>query len=124
MPKIHGIFLIFILFAQLNGDAQSDKLFFDLTSGGGRLFPTLKMKDLAGPVTFFNAKLGFENVGKKGVATYLQLPGNRNRKRLDFFDSYGMPELTCFIMKETFAKLKMIINSKTFWQQVCSGGMN
>ncbi len=65
MTKRYAIFLIFILLIQIKGRSQSNNLFFELTSGSGRLYPTPKMKNLAGPVTFLNARLGLKTLGKK-----------------------------------------------------------
>lgn len=65
MAKLYSILLVFTLLIHNNGKAQQNKLFFDFTSGGGRLFPNPKMKNLAGPVTFFNAMLGLKTLGQK-----------------------------------------------------------
>jgi hypothetical protein len=65
MTRKQYIFLIFCLLIQFSGKAQSDQLFFDFTSGGGTLIPHPKMKNLGGPVTFFNARLGLKTWGKK-----------------------------------------------------------
>ena len=57
--------LIFCLLMYYSGIAQDKKIFFDFTSGGGRLYPNAYESHLAGPVTFFNARLGLKTLGQK-----------------------------------------------------------
>ena len=64
MTQQNLIILIFTLLICNQSPAQTNRLFFDLTGGGGRLFPHSKMQNLAGPVTFFNAKLGLKTQGE------------------------------------------------------------
>ena len=59
------IFLLLCLLIFYSSIAQDKEIFFDLTSGGGRLFPNAYVSYLAGPVTFFNAKLGLKTLGQK-----------------------------------------------------------
>lgn len=65
MNKKYLIFFIFIFLIRINSIAQHDNLYFDLIGGGGRLFPHPKFQYLAGPVAFYNARLGFKTFGKK-----------------------------------------------------------
>ncbi len=59
------IFLILCLLIYYSSIAQEKKIFFDFTSGGGRLYPHPYVSHLAGPVTFFNARLGLKTLGQK-----------------------------------------------------------
>ena len=59
------IFLILCLLIYYSSIAQDKKIFFDLTSGGGRLYPNAYESHLAGPVTFFNARIGLKTLGQK-----------------------------------------------------------
>jgi hypothetical protein len=66
MTKLLYNILIFTILIQATAVAQSNNLFFDLTGGAGRLVPHHpEMKNLAGPVTFLNARLGLKTMGKK-----------------------------------------------------------
>ena len=58
-------FLILCLLIYCSSVAQDNKIFFDVTSGGGRLYPNAYESHLAGPVTFFNARLGLKTMGQK-----------------------------------------------------------
>jgi hypothetical protein len=66
MTKHFFFLLIITTLIHIEGKAQSNDLFFDLTSGGGRLTPHhAELKNLAGPVSFINARLGLKTFGKK-----------------------------------------------------------
>lgn len=65
MNNKYLIFLIFIFLIQINSKAQLNNLFFDLLGGGGILFPNPKFQYLAGPVAFYNARLGIKTFGLK-----------------------------------------------------------
>lgn len=66
MTKRYFFLLIFILLIQISSKAQRNKLFFDFTGGGGRLTPHHPvLTNLAGPVGFYNARLGFKTQGQK-----------------------------------------------------------
>lgn len=46
--------------------AQRNNLFFDITGGAGRLIPHHpEIRNLAGPVSFFNARFGLKTLGQK-----------------------------------------------------------
>lgn len=64
MTQRNLIILIFTLLIYNQSPAQPNRLFFDLTGGGGRLFPHSKMQNLASSVTFVNAKLGLKTQGQ------------------------------------------------------------
>lgn len=66
MVKKYSFLLIFTLLIHFNSKAQRPNLFFDFTGGGGRLIPHYpSMKDLAGSVAFFNARVGLKTLGQK-----------------------------------------------------------
>ena len=66
MTKLFFFLLIITSLIHIGGKAQSNDLFFDLTSGGGRLTPHHpELRNLAGPVSFINARLGLKTFGKK-----------------------------------------------------------
>ena len=58
--------MIIILLTHINCKAQRNNLFFDITGGSGRLIPHHpEIKNLAGSVSFFNARLGLKTLGQK-----------------------------------------------------------
>jgi hypothetical protein len=65
MKKQYSIVLIFMLLITFSGRPQNNKLFFDFSGGKGVLLPHPRMKNLGGPVTFINARLGFQTMGAK-----------------------------------------------------------
>ena len=66
MVKRHTLFLIFFLIIHINGNAQRSNPFFDFTGGVGRLIPHYEtMNNLAGPVSFLNARIGLKTAGQK-----------------------------------------------------------
>ena len=66
MTKHFFLLLIITSLIHIEGKAQSNDLFFDFTSGGGRLTPHHpEIKNLGGPVSFVNARLGLKTFGKK-----------------------------------------------------------
>jgi len=66
MTKRYCFLLIFILLTHINSKAQRNNLFFDITGGGGRLTPHHpEIKNLAGSVSFFNARFGLKTLGQK-----------------------------------------------------------
>lgn len=66
MTKPCFLLLIFIQLASFSSNAQQNNLFFDLTGGGGRLYPHHpEMRLFAGPVSFFNARMGLKTRGQK-----------------------------------------------------------
>ena len=65
MTKKIYISLIFIILIHNIGKPQNNRLFFDFSSGGGKLLPHPKMQNLAGAVTFFNARVGLKTLGQK-----------------------------------------------------------
>ena len=66
MTKPCFLLLTFILLASFHSNAQQNNLFFDITGGSGRLYPHHpEMKPFAGPVSFFNARLGLKTRGQK-----------------------------------------------------------
>ena len=66
MNKRYFFLLIITLLIHISSKAQRNNLFFDLTGGGGRIMPHHpELRKLGGPVSFFNAKLGFKTRGQK-----------------------------------------------------------
>jgi hypothetical protein len=66
MAKQFSFFLIFTLLVHFSSYAQDNNFFFDITGGSGRLVPHhTELKPFAGPVAFFNAKLGLKTMGQK-----------------------------------------------------------
>ena len=66
MTKLCFLLLIFNLLASFSSNAQQNNLFFDFAGGGGRLYPHHpEMRLFAGPVSFFNARLGLKTRGQK-----------------------------------------------------------
>jgi hypothetical protein len=66
MAKRYSFLLIFTLLIHISIKAQRNNLFFDLTGGSGRLAPHHpELKPFAGPVAFFNARLGLKTLGQK-----------------------------------------------------------
>ena len=65
LHKKQPILLILCFLISYSSIAQDKKIFVDLTSGGGRLYPNAYLRYLAGPVTFFNARLGLKTLGEK-----------------------------------------------------------
>ena len=66
MTKRYFFLLIFISLVHISTKAQRNNLFFDITGGGGRLIPHHpEIRNLAGPVSFFNARFGLKTLGQK-----------------------------------------------------------
>ena len=66
MTQRYFFLLIFILLIHFSSNAQRNNLFFDITGGGGRLIPHHpEIRNLAGAVSFLNARLGLKTGGQK-----------------------------------------------------------
>jgi len=66
MIKRYTFLLIFFIIFHINSRAQQPNLFFDFTGGAGRLMPHYQsMNNLAGPVSFLNARIGLKTLGHK-----------------------------------------------------------
>lgn len=66
MNKRYSFILIFTLLVHFTSYAQDNNFFLEFTGGSGRLIPHHpELNPFAGPVAFFNAKLGFKTMGQK-----------------------------------------------------------
>jgi len=66
MKKKICFLLTITLLIHFGSNAQRNNLFFDFTGGGGRLIPHHpELKNLAGSVSFFNARIGLKTLGQK-----------------------------------------------------------
>ena len=106
--------MIITLLIQFSSQAQLSHLFFDLTGGGGRLMPHYSsMKNLAGYVTFFNARLGLKTMGKKEWQRIYRYPDigiglSHNRLTKNFL---GIPTAAySFINLPLSTELKLKLN--------------
>ncbi len=57
--------MILCLLITSSSIAQDKNIFFDISSGVGRLYPNAYLRNLAGQVTFFNARVGLKTLGEK-----------------------------------------------------------